>query len=466
MRPFRLAFSLLRAAAAGAGRIAERADGQPAGLIAGLIDGRAAGRLGAAACCLLCLALALAGWLAVRPEPLLAATSGSIGKAGPVRPAPDRTDRADDADGGKGGRQRQEARGKAAPVGQLTTEEDIRKALQAQQSRLRARQESITRLSVQERALNTDLAMAEDRITALEAKVARQEQELVQLEAAATDVRAAYERLAAERSRTEASLSGLLQLLWPLYMRQKGVGARDLTDWRMAERDYAWTQELYKVIGERQQELHGQETAMADALTRREALSEQVRKQVEALGADRSKLLADKQRFRQSLSSVRQQREDAEAELADLFEMIQTLNARLEQALSRGDIEKQKGRLPWPAKGRVVRRYAPGAKPPVRGLGISVGQGEPVRAVAYGRVVHNDTMRGFGRVVILMHGQAYYTLYAFLADSPLRLGQEVGGGQQVGAAGFYPDANGPGVYFELRFHQKAINPDAWLLSAN
>jgi len=113
-----------------------------------------------------------------------------------------------------------------------------------------------------------------------------------------------------------------------------------------------------------------------------------------------------------------------------------------------------------------VRRYAPDAKPPVRGLGLSVGQGDPVRAVAYGRVVHNDTMRGFGRVVILMHGQAYYTLYAFLADSPLRLGQEVGGGQQVGTAGFYPDANGPGVYFELRFHQKAINPDAWLLSAN
>lgn len=422
-------------------------------------------------CCLLMLTLAMG--LSVHPGPASAATSGSIGKAGPIRSAPDDDDVPPSGDtgraGGAGGKvspQRQEARGKAAPLGQLTTEEDIRKALEAQQARLRARQDSITKLSVQERALNTDLAMAEDRITALEAKVARQEHELTQLEAAATDVRAAYERLAAERSRTEDSLSGLLQLLWPLYMRQKGVGARDLTDWRMAERDYVWTQEIYKVIGERQQELHGQETAMAEALTRREALSEQVRKQVEALGADRSKLLADKQRFRQSLSSVRQQREDAEAELADLFEMIQTLNARLEQALSRGDIEKQKGRLPWPAKGKVVRRFAPEGKPPVRGLGISVGQGEPVRAVAYGRVVHNDTMRGFGRVVILMHGQAYYTLYAFLADSPLRLGQEVGGGQQVGVAGFYPDANGPGVYFELRFHQKAINPDAWLLSAN
>lgn len=407
---------------------------------------RDAGRSPRALCCLLGLALALTGWLAERPERVLAATSGSIGSAGLPRSAPEG--------------------GGSEPTDPLITEEDIRKALEARQARLRARQENITRLSVQERALNTDLAMAEDRITALEAKVARQERELIQLEAAATDVRSACERLAAERTRTEASLAGLLRVLWPLYMRQKGVGARELTDWRMAERDYAWTRELYTAVGQRRQELHVQERAMAEALTRREALSERMRTQMELLGSDRASLLADTQRFHQSLAAVRRQREDAEAELADLFAMIQTLNARLEQALRHGGMERQKGRLPWPAKGRVVRRFAPEARPPVRGLGIAVGRGEPVYAVAYGRVVHNDALRGFGRVVILMHGRAYYTLYAFLADSPLRLGQEVGGGQQVGTAGFYPDASGPGVYFELRFHQKAINPDAWLLSAH
>ncbi|NHZ47344.1 peptidase M24, partial [Desulfovibrio sp. XJ01] len=80
MRPFQHPFLPFRTAAAGAGQAAGRNSGRPC----------------AAACCLLCLALALAGWLAVRPEPLLAATSGSIGKAGPIRPAPDDDD-GDDA---------------------------------------------------------------------------------------------------------------------------------------------------------------------------------------------------------------------------------------------------------------------------------------------------------------------------------------------------------------------------------
>ena len=37
-------------------------------------------------------------------------------------------------------------------------------------------------------------------------------------------------------------------------------------------------------------------------------------------------------------------------------------------------------------------------------------------------------------------------------------------GEKLGVSGFYPKANGNGLYFELRFHQKAINPLKWLQS--
>ncbi len=121
-----------------------------------------------------------------------------------------------------------------------------------------------------------------------------------------------------------------------------------------------------------------------------------------------------------------------------------------------------KGKTPWPAKGKVVVRYAPGASPPVRGIGMSMAANGEVRAVAWGKVVHSDVLRGLGYVVVLMHPKQYYTVYAHLTGSPYKVGQEVKQGAVLGRAGHYPPAGGPGIYFELRSHEKAVNPETWL----
>ncbi|MCC8193850.1 MAG: peptidoglycan DD-metalloendopeptidase family protein, partial [Deltaproteobacteria bacterium] len=56
----------------------------------------------------------------------------------------------------------------------------------------------------------------------------------------------------------------------------------------------------------------------------------------------------------------------------------------------------------------------------------------------------------------------YYSLYMFLSESPLSIGQDVERGETVGTSGFVTSLNGPGLYFELRHHQKAVNPEQWL----
>ena len=121
-----------------------------------------------------------------------------------------------------------------------------------------------------------------------------------------------------------------------------------------------------------------------------------------------------------------------------------------------------KGKTPWPAKGKVVVRYAPNASPPVRGIGLSLAANAEVRAVAWGKVVHSDVLRGLGYVVVLMHPKQYYTVYAHLTGSQYKVGQEVKQGAVLGRAGHYPPAGGPGIYFELRSHEKAVNPETWL----
>lgn len=155
------------------------------------------------------------------------------------------------------------------------------------------------------------------------------------------------------------------------------------------------------------------------------------------------------------------------------------LQAKVEEARAKFEIKPMpsisgkkaigglKGRLPWPVeRGNLRLGFKADADPPHRGMGLAVFEGEQVHAVAWGKVVHNETLRGYGKVVILVHGEEYYSLYAYLADTNVEVGEEVEAGQIIGRAGYFPEVKGPGLYFELRFHQKAINPKAWLASLN
>jgi septal ring factor EnvC (AmiA/AmiB activator) len=123
----------------------------------------------------------------------------------------------------------------------------------------------------------------------------------------------------------------------------------------------------------------------------------------------------------------------------------------------------QQGELLWPAQGKVVVSYG-GAEEGrfANGLGFSLAQGAGVRSVSWGEVVYNDMLRGFGHVVIVYHGQDYYSLYAFLSHISVRSGQKVEKGESLGQAGYFPAAQGPGLYFELRRKQLPIDPRSWL----
>ena len=347
------------------------------------------------------------------------------------------------------------------------TPEEIKQALEKEKGRARESQANISKLTEKERALNAELAKAEDAIAGLQAKIDAQEQELGRLESAQGMNQQQYDELLANRAKTEAHLAELVRFLWPIFIEQESFGARDGLAWAEAERDYLWTAEIMRRIAERKQELRNQESAISDSISRRESLAVQLREQLERINKDKDRLLEDKLRFQRELSAVRQEKKDAEAQVKEVLSTIQSLNFRLEKANKpKGEIEKPdsggNGKMPWPASGRVVAKFAPSANPPVNGIGLALNEGDVVKAVSWGKVVHNDILRGMGRVVILMHDKDYYTVYAYLDESKLKIGQVVKQGQILGTAGYYPPAKGAGAYFELRHHQKAINPNTWL----
>ncbi len=96
-----------------------------------------------------------------------------------------------------------------------------------------------------------------------------------------------------------------------------------------------------------------------------------------------------------------------------------------------------------------------------RGLFIKAGPGSEIKAIAGGRVVFAEWMRGFGNLLIVDHGDAYLSIYGNNDSLLKQVGQSVKGGETiatVGNSGGNPDS---GLYFELRHQGQPIDPMKW-----
>lgn len=137
---------------------------------------------------------------------------------------------------------------------------------------------------------------------------------------------------------------------------------------------------------------------------------------------------------------------------------------RNEQSFS-GDFAKQKGRLRLPARGKLANRYgAPRAEGGAtwKGLFIRATEGAKVHAVAAGRVVFADWLRGFGNLVILDHGDDYLSIYGNNQSLFRQVGDTVKGGEILAAIGNSGGNPESGLYFELRHQGLAIDPLKWV----
>ncbi|MDL2210610.1 peptidoglycan DD-metalloendopeptidase family protein [Desulfovibrio sp. OttesenSCG-928-O18] len=331
-----------------------------------------------------------------------------------------------------------------------------------EQARAKARRDSLSRLTTEERGLDKELATSEARILYLESSLAKEEKTLENLAATDAELEEKGKVLLAEQIKTEEAMTEVLRVLWELHARREGVKGRDLPDWPMTDREHTWSVELFSSLDAYRKTLAEQQKDMEAVIEKRASIAKEVQQRITALNREKEELLQSRIRYGQRLAALRKEKVDTEKELTTILSLVQNLNLRLQAAEAEGDIGKAKGRLPWPVTGKMRGKYNPSANPPVRGVTFGLDGDTPVHAVHWGKVVHNDVLRGIGRVVIVMHGEEYYSLYAFLSESPLRVGQNVARGEVVGTSGFVTSLNGPGLYFELRYHQKAVNPEEWL----
>ncbi|MDQ6955283.1 MAG: peptidoglycan DD-metalloendopeptidase family protein [Mariprofundaceae bacterium] len=154
-----------------------------------------------------------------------------------------------------------------------------------------------------------------------------------------------------------------------------------------------------------------------------------------------------------------------------LFQLLEGLKEALlasDKVVQHLSIRKLKGRLDWPLKGRLVAKFGArlnGQQSKMKGVHIAPvskqHQGRQVLSMADGQVRYADWFGGFGLMMIVEYGDGIIAIYAHNDALHKQLGDWVEAGEVIAEAGSTGWIEKTRLYFELRDHGKAVNPERW-----
>jgi septal ring factor EnvC (AmiA/AmiB activator) len=123
-----------------------------------------------------------------------------------------------------------------------------------------------------------------------------------------------------------------------------------------------------------------------------------------------------------------------------------------------------KGKLKLPVKGELMASF--GARradgPNWKGLFITAAEGAEVKAIAAGEIIFADWMRGFGNLLVVDHGGQYMTIYGNNQSLLKRPGDKLKAGEVIATVGNSGGNEQSGLYFEMRYQGRAIDPSSWM----
>jgi len=217
----------------------------------------------------------------------------------------------------------------------------------------------------------------------------------------------------------------------------------------------------------------------ADLAKKRSELADQQ----QVIGAAKTAINREAQKKKNLLSSLRREKRTRLRALQEMQAAAQRLEKMLEEIARRAlvkpkampslpstgaGLEALRGRLDWPVHGRVSAPFGK-YKHPVfaaeivrKGIDIDAPIGEDIKAVERGRVVYADRFSGYGNMVIVDHGERYYTIYGHLSEMLKKTGDEVKRGEVLGRAGDSDSLAGSKLYFEIRKDGHSLDPVPWL----
>lgn len=191
-------------------------------------------------------------------------------------------------------------------------------------------------------------------------------------------------------------------------------------------------------------------------------------KELAKLGWKRSNISSRSRGSSRQSRGITQIKESNLSEQLDLLARdISEMEVELRQLLQQLDrYEWLVERYPslWPVRGRITSRFGYRVHPIRRrrlfhsGIDIAVSPGTSVKAAACGRVVYAGWRSGYGKTIIIDHGQGIRTLYAHNSRLHVKVGQWVNKGQVICASGNTGTSTGPHLHFEVLLNGQPKNP--------
>lgn len=174
------------------------------------------------------------------------------------------------------------------------------------------------------------------------------------------------------------------------------------------------------------------------------------------------------------LRNIKEEREDQQSRLKKLRQekdkldiLIGSLKKKVKNLERLTILSKYfteaKGRIPWPIWGDIISKFGKQKHFSLdayvfnRGIKIQPFFESDVKAVAGGEVVYSDNFSGLGNMVVIDHGNGYYTIYGDLDNVFVKVGQEIGPFHSLG------DLAEKSLYFELGQGSTPEDPLIWLL---
>lgn len=108
----------------------------------------------------------------------------------------------------------------------------------------------------------------------------------------------------------------------------------------------------------------------------------------------------------------------------------------------------------WPASGKTLSGYSDGGN---KGIDIAGKAGDPVVAAGDGKVIIANTLRGYGKLVIVKHNNTYVSVYGHNQTILVKEGQMVSKGQKIAEMG-NTDTDQVKLHFEVRSQGKPLDP--------
>ena len=203
---------------------------------------------------------------------------------------------------------------------------------------------------------------------------------------------------------------------------------------------------------------------IAELETKKEAAEERNRKnREEATRLAREKA---KEQKRKPKKGEKTPPEDENTEGVAKSNVEEVLTESSENLALSSDFRSNKGKLPAPAAGTIVRTFG---KQQVldkvtalnNGIDIRTAANAEVRAAFGGTVSIVSSLPGLGNIILMQHGN-YYTVYSNLSSTSVKKGDIIFLHQIIGRAGVNPVSDESEVHFEIWLEKTHLNPMNWI----